>query len=688
MTFLAQFQAGAPVKHTPDTETFRVVNLPEHTTPSTDLTYLLRRPEWPQSRDAEIPEQFRNLRPIQSQALCGAIEGRGALLLVGVGGGKTMIALLSGAVLDAEFLIVVTPSQTKSGMLGVYFEMRKYYRTPAHVEIIATEDLQQPRTTDLLKDMLRGHDADGVVLAIDEAHAFKAIRTSARAKRLLRFVREYHKIPVVAMSGTLMSASLTDVSHIAEMCLHAGSPLPRDRSHLEAWAQIIDPKGGKPGPTDWATFRPLWDWYRARTPGIPDMGSADGMLRLRIARRAFSARLACTRGVVRSTESMIKAKLVIHGRDIPLPPETTELLERATVEREDPEHEPIPDDVTRWRLERQIAQGFHYRWAWERTPGGIEDKDWLRARSDWNRHVRFELGHSHTGYDSPKLVYDVVTQEILGLLHDPVLNLWAKVAALVGKDITPDEIDLHDPDSDLDDSAQAFAAMADPDPKGAKAKARQDILRQWADVCQKTGICFDDAGARASARLREPIHKAWCGWSVQKRKDPPPTEPVWHSPFLVLDAVAWAKSRPEPVAIWFSDEAVGAALEYMGLQVYGAGDIPPQYPTRAKTAAYSIRAHGIGKNLQNYRTMLVLSPPAGAETWEQLLGRLHRPRAPGDDVDHVDCYVYTHTDSNLDALHKARKAACAVEDNTDNQQKLVHAEYFGIPVQQDVEITL
>lgn len=671
MSYLARFagQQGTTIKP-PDNETYRIVNLPVTHPQDTDLTYLLRRPEWPAARDAEIPIHLRNLRPIQSAALHTIYTTRGACLPISAGDGKSLIALMAGTVLDAEFLLVVTPAQTKSTLLGTYFEARKYYKMAPKVEIIAAEDLQQPRTTDLLEELLGSHDPKHTVLAIDEAQAFQAIRTSARAKRLRRFVLAHPEIAVAAMSGTLLSRSLRDISHIFDMCLHAGSPIPRDRTHLDAWAEIVDPKGGKPGQLEWEIFKPVWSWYQQQVPGTPDINTVYGTTRDRIARKAFGLRLASTAGVVRSTSSMVKAKLVIHGLDVDLPGRTTELLERAVVDREDPEHEPIPDDVTRWRLERQIAQGFHYRWAWERTPFGTEDKDWLRARSDWNRHVRFELEHAHTGYDSPKLVYDAIGVEVLGVLRDPLLRAWAAAAPHMGKDTGNDawgeEIVL----VDADDPQPAPATT----PSAANKTRRKALLDAWAAY----GADFAATGARAVTALRESLHKAWAAWSVQRRKDPPPTEPVWHSPFLVLHAVAWAAAQPDPVSIWYSDDAIGEALAYMGLTVYGPGDQPPQYPAPAQTAAFSIRAHGIGKNLQNYKTMLIMSPPSSSETWEQLLARVHRARAPGEPVEQVNVYVYVHTDSNLDAIYKSRKASRAIEDSTDTPLRLVHATYEGI----------
>jgi hypothetical protein len=76
----------------------------------------------------------------------------------------------------------------------------------------------------------------------------------------------------------------------------------------------------------------------------------------------------------------------------------------------DPNGDPIPDPLARWRIGRCLSMGFFYRWVW---PGGVEDREWLSARRNWHAHVRDELSRcAAAGYDSEFLVRTRVGREL------------------------------------------------------------------------------------------------------------------------------------------------------------------------------------------------------------------------------------------------------------------------------------
>ena len=109
-----------------------------------------------------------------------------------------------------------------------------------------------------------------------------------------------------------------------------------------------------------------------------------------------------------------------------------------------------------------------------------------------------------------------------------------------------------------------------------------------------------------------------------------------------------------------------------GIPVYGAGHYPPE---KGPTCAMSIRAHGVGKNLQHgWSNQLVVEPPSSGNVWEQLLGRTHRP---GQQADTVRVTVYTHTPAFRDAVLKAKKDAHYIQDTTGSRQKLLYCVYGG-----------
>ena len=548
-----------------ETETMRVLSLPDEPPSAIDLTAQLA-----------LPGGRISLRPVQNQALAAIARHRGLLGVIGVGHGKSLISILAGTVLGAKLALILTPASTVAQLRRTLAEARGHFRVPpTHVLSYAT--LSRPEGTRLLEVYMEGLADGDVVLVADEAHRLKR-HESARTKRVIRFLSAHPGVAFVALSGTMTAKSLKDFSHLASMALKENSPVPRDKGHLDAWAECLDVKG-RPGPHHWSIVDPLFERYAGRSAH-----AFAGERRAQMARRAFRERLITAPGVVTTAEGSIGCSLRLRALTVPLPDKVDELLRYCITEREDPGGEPIPDDATAWRVKRYLSQGFYYRWIWE---DDIVDKPWLEARRGWGRYVRAELEkNADQGYDSPLLVANRVEREL-------------------------------------------------------------------------------SAGKMSS------LHSAWVRWKSQKHKPAPPTETVWIDRFLIDHAVAWVRASKRPVIVWYESLAVEEALRAAGLTVYGAGE---EIPNRAHTCAMSIPAHGTGKNLQAWDTMLVISPPSGGKTWEQLIGRLHRQ---GQEADEVECYIYQHVPAFVDAMVGAIEDARYIEDTTGNAQKLCYADFEG-----------
>jgi hypothetical protein len=169
-------------------------------------------------------------------------------------------------------------------------------------------------------------------------------------------------------------------------------------------------------------------------------------------------------------------------------------------------------------------------------------------------------------------------------------------------------------------------------------------------------------------------------WIPQKDKPEPPTETVWIDPFLVKHSVEYARSRPDPVLIWFEHDAIGYAVAQTG----GFPFLPGGPPSNAflaevsagtrkpQTVCVSIDAHGTGKNLQPYRENLILCPPANGAIWDQMLGRTHRQ---GQESERIDAAAYTHTDTFSSAFESAREGARYIQETWGTPQKLCFARF-------------
>ena len=142
---------------------------------------------------------------------------------------------------------------------------------------------------------------------------------------------------------------------------------------------------------------------------------------------------------------------------------------------------------------------------------------------------------------------------------------------------------------------------------------------------------------------------AWAAWSRERHKPEPPRRAVWIDRSVVEFAAAWLEDH-ENAIVWYSHRAVAAALDEMGATVAYPGQTPPE----SGSVALSVASHSTGLNLQSRNEQLVLTPPSSGKTWEQLLGRTHRP---GQSADEVWCWYLDHTGGINKAIERARFVA-------------------------------
>jgi hypothetical protein len=182
--------------------------------------------------------------------------------------------------------------------------------------------------------------------------------------------------------------------------------------------------------------------------------------------------------------------------------------------------------------------------------------------------------------------------------------------------------------------------------------------------------------AAERGQLDQPVLSAWRAWlPLSKRYNPsPPVETVWLDTFAAERACEWG-AKQEAGIIWYSHAAIGAKLEEFGVPVYGAGrDAGEADPSVESVIACSISAQGTGKNLQRYRTNLVMEPPPSGQPWEQMIGRTHRP---GQQADEVGFEVFSHTGELMSSLYRAVADAEYVQQTQGQRQKILRARRVG-----------
>lgn len=175
----------------------------------------------------------------------------------------------------------------------------------------------------------------------------------------------------------------------------------------------------------------------------------------------------------------------------------------------------------------------------------------------------------------------------------------------------------------------------------------------------------------------EALLKAWEDWQPHMHKDPPPTVPIWMDDYLIDDCVKRAKARGQrpPAIVWYQHRHVAERLAARGLDWYDPED--GRNPELADPAdgpiVLSIDSHVEGLNMQKlWHRNLILCPPSGGGTWEQLAGRTHRS---GQEADTVLFEIYAHVPQYVDAIKNAVRLARFIEETAGAQQKLLIADW-------------
>lgn len=363
-----------------------------------------------------VPGGTMVLKPIQNLALHWVEQKKGLVGPLAVGSGKTIISLLASVILKAQRPVLFVPPTLQIPLRREIEKLSKHFRLPTNLYIIPYSQLSVASSTALLEQIKPD------LIICDEAHMIKSA-SSARTKRVLRYFRQYPTTRFIALSGTLTSKGLRDYAHLCELALREGSPLPTEEADLIAWANCID-SGSQPQERDWSAFAAFSDLRH-----IPDTNRRQDE-----ARAVFQRRFTRTPGVVATTEASVQCSLNLYEREVETPPEVEDALAALRRSWSRPDGEVMESALDMWRLGMQLSQGFWLRWVW---PNGVVDHEWLNARAEWHRQVRYVVERSITGLDSPFLVWQAVSR---GLLTQPdIIRAWAAWDAVRHRPTPPTE---------------------------------------------------------------------------------------------------------------------------------------------------------------------------------------------------------------------------------------------------------
>ena len=345
-----------------------------------------RKPSYPADLVSTMTQRMCSrtgpkLRPVQAEALYEMTGSGGLIGLIGVGHGKTLIAGLAPTLLGCSRPLVMVPAAMVKPMRVALDEYRALGWLIPDVRLVSYSALSVESGLALLED----YAPDLIVL--DEAHHLRHPE-AARTRRFLRYMNAHPDTRLVALSGTLMRTSVKDFWHLSRAALGTASPLPVTSRGLMVWSAVLDDSDVQPLPGDM--------YEVARAFKIPAMGWAE---KREAARTALYQHLRGSAGVVltegASVDSTVKMLAITSGL------EGLDEAARAVGDSwERPDGEELSSPLEVWRVSRQVAQGFYYRWVW---PDGVPDEEWLSARKAWSAVVRARLRRG-TLADTPMLV--------------------------------------------------------------------------------------------------------------------------------------------------------------------------------------------------------------------------------------------------------------------------------------------
>ncbi len=620
-----------------------------------DLERILALPirELPDDEDVEIEsyerlsheafQQGQRLLPKQVDALREFESCRGAFCPVGVGFGKSGIALMSSQIAFnrgwARKVLLLVPVHLVGTMMGRHVrEWRRRTNLSLTFHVLAGQSrvqrkklaesgatgvyvfpyslLSQPDAVEVLQAI----DADMVVA--DEAHRLKNPR-SACTKRLMHVLRareeEQRSAIFVAMSGSFTTKSVMEYHHLIDAALRENSPLPRKAGTAFTWGLVIDSGASPTHGLVAGAMGKLITWAHRNFPAEQRLFAS--RVSVDNARNAYQRRLTTAPGVVATSGERPNASLAIIDHETPgHSPKLGTLMSQVQDRFETPEGEPIDHSIHTFKWMYELTSGFYNSLVWPSVEKHAK-----------NRHIS-------TGEAGDQLTRARGHLKALQRYHAGLREFFKE--APIGLD-TPTDVAL------------------------AISRGHSDIP-QWLDVLWR-----DVKGADFQGRPNR--------LSIPVRVDD----------FKIRSVVAWAQEH-EHGAIWVYHQEMGEwiieALTKAGMSpVYapaGADELidsigdPERGGKGDRLVVASCPAHGIGRNLQAFQHQLFAEWPRSAMLAEQTLGRIHRTGQMAEEV-----IAHTLIATEWDEMNRAATIGDAVyiQHTMGQAQRVLYADYDPLP---------
>lgn len=597
-----------------------------------------------QEIQARYFEDGFRLFPVQAASVLAYDTYGGLFGPVGVGWGKTLITLMiadRALRKGIERSMLFVPSQVYSQLTNTDIQWaRKRVGLRVPFMLMGGKSRQERhRIASSGKkgcyvfpySLLSTRDTDEILnlispglLMLDEVHNVKNMR-AARTKRLFGpdgyVTRNCPEI--VALSGTITSKSIRDYGHLISHALREWSPLPMEFALIEQWAQALD-AGADPGDAQTGPMRPLLKWFRTHWPTEKLPPHISGY------RKAYNRRLTTCPGVVSTGDAEIGTSLTFENLPVKgyKSAEGFQELNRLMDQVEDLWLTPSGDEIDwgfhKWRYLYELSSGFYHNLRWPTIPE-------LMRRAHFSRLTEHEV---EAYLEQAKACHEARNE------FNKKLRRWIQYRGRSEMD-TPFLItsNMHTYE-DRDVGAELYNAW----------RAAKDLE-------------FEGMPERLS-------------------------EPILVCDYKIKHAVEWAKKYGKGL-VWYLHDALGEwtsqAMLDAGVDALwcpaesrrkGMNDQIRDPANKDRVLVSSAGGHGTGKNLQHHSNSLMLQFFRQSDTFEQVLGRIHRNGQLEDEL-----IVHFNNTLEFDDLNAS---ACIIDalyqhQTVGTRQKLIYGSWNPLP---------
>lgn len=321
----------------------------------------------------EINNEFRiksgsdwQLRDIQVQALRTLAETGRGFFSIGVGGGKTLLAMLIPEVLGVspDEVLVLTTADLRD-------EAKREYGIYSQEFDIPFTAYQSYSTLSRNRDLLER--TKPKVIICDEVHKLKN-PGSNRTRAFINYCKDNPDVIFVPMTGTLTTTSILDYVHLLALAVgRENMPLPDpwksgDYNKLQILARVLDPFPEMPP-----------DSFDYRTAAwLLNKGEEETF------REAYFRMLSGIPGVVISEESAFDGPLAFAKWKPKVPHEVNELYQ-SVLKGVLPNGRLVLDQSAKRNKRSQTATGFYY---YNELDDEVHTPYWRRAKRELNQAVQ------------------------------------------------------------------------------------------------------------------------------------------------------------------------------------------------------------------------------------------------------------------------------------------------------------